>query len=45
MLKKSIIEYLKGTLKLNMWEGMDFDVKKYLTSGLFFLVNVWMCTS
>ena len=45
MLKMSIIEYLKGTLKLNMWKEMDFDIKRYLNSGLFYLVDVWMCAS
>ena len=41
--KVSIIEYLKGTLKLNMWEGMDFDVERYLNSGFLSFVDVWMC--
>ena len=43
--KVSIIEYLKGTLKLNMWEGMDFDVERYLNSGFLSFVDVWMCAS
>lgn len=29
------LECFKRTMKLNMWEGMDLDVKRYLNSGAF----------